>query len=1632
MVWGFRWRTSAIRRALDRQEEREEELRQHRLAAEARLRPVRAVSGPSNYRRQQDAYRAAMTRARLGPEGVRALEQANALAALYRFQRDAAARAFRAFDARTVESSRDRALRAAQAELAGGRLGFIDRAVGVVPRVPVVNPIWVAHAPALTTARALGVRLPPIAQPTLTLREAPRAAFTSVVPQPTLRAVGDIPYIGEHTRRFAEGLTSPAGIASLGLGGAAIGATRTAAGFAGSYVGGGLGRLAETRLGVRPLRTPLGAVGPRAVGEIAGGFWEGGGLRQLAQRRAGAFAREVAANAPETLAASGRAGLDVFEAAPRAPVAEGMQVSLPRASSVSVRAAPAPAPPAPATSVPRAALEYLLGRAEPETGLGTLDRMLNVAKRAVGAGASLEHPVATGIMRLRDRLRSRMVSRSNRVTESLTAAVRKNFDRDKYGRIKDLPGMPTVQDVAARLPLYADQLTPGQMAALMRIKDELEPYRAALLEQGVELRSRPDVMEGGFYIPRGPAEAVGQPEVKYRGSGRAGKRGFEKHAEFDSMTEGINAGYEYGSLEEALAAYTRDAADRATSAYIANIFKSLRDEAGNLVGETPSMRMERLAPGLAERVRQLRQRIRGRMQTLSRQVIRERMTEAEAARTRRQAEAAASRTARAQAYAAVREAEFVPEDLVSARTNLAEVVRETQRTAREVGQNIAQLRGARQALSRRERELGRLADQATAEAQRAQAIVDGQPKASPSATYREYRRALAAQRKLERQIDRLTPGAEALAARVDGLIERGAILRDLDQAARQSLTEARRVERALLKQERDLALARRELRLLGAEERRALQSARGARQRLVAARARAVQTDVTIDDLQAQLAAIEDDYRRTVERARQTPRGQSTIPLTELSGWTFPDELANVAKRFLEREGPIRGSGATAVQVVNALNNLVRPLRATLDVSGAGIQLILGAVVHPPSYAQALSVYLRALADPDVMARFTDDFNRRALAAGRPTADDWIKAGLRYGGSDTEIAIGRQSGLGRLGETIGNLPGIKQTNRGFGASGDYLRLSLADALWEPGKSLDEIAETVNNMTGWSERRFGGDIGGLVLFAPRYFQSQLELVAKAAAAGGTRGAEARRALLKLMGAGAILTVAANEALGGFDDPKEYLAPFRTSDGELTWNPLAGNYNPNFMRIRIPGTLSAAGARLWESQDVSLFGPWDSLLKAAVAAAHGEPHYVLRTKGSSAVSIATALGSGQTFTGENPYDIETFVRTQIAPFTLSELGQEPLGATAIGGLGIKAAPTTEWELRRNVLNDVSQELYGEPFSDLNSAQRWKVRQDPRVVEATERAEGSATGDLAASIARQDEREASIAAFKATGRIGNSQYMPEGIAEYDRAFRAGEIDLDTWLQYDRQYRDGLRALQAALRAGDEPYAGAQSENPVDEAIAKYFTISPYDYYNRDTKVVDWDGFFTARERAKAAAVRLGGQDVADYIDRADERPLKQEQEQAYRLFDRAPEKYAGAREGESERIDAFLEEVQQIAREGVRQADGSYARVPGKYIAEYLAEQRRTPELAEWYRKIQSGYEEHLSPAYNSYLRRHYGVLSRWMPWLYDSLSERERLGLADVETFEFGPPPRPARPRRPTAREAAEAAWARGVLEGSGLR
>ena len=438
---------------------------------------------------------------------------------------------------------------------------------------------------------------------------------------------------------------------------------------------------------------------------------------------------------------------------------------------------------------------------------------------------------------------------------------------------------------------------------------------------------------------------------------------------------------------------------------------------------------------------------------------------------------------------------------------------------------------------------------------------------------------------------------------------------------------------------------------------------------------------------------VEQEYAKPYIKGLAEYAEEQGIPTggrVDISGEAITDLPPAWADTLNREFGAKQTHDSEFYHIVNAVNQTGKSVWASADGSFAGIQGLLLMATAPARAGKALALSFRSMVDPSFKAEFITKHDRLMESLGKPTWEDAGANGLHFAGAKGEGLDIRPETEGLLGK-ISRLPIIKQTNRLYSDMGDFYRGSAFDLYYDtinstgkgllvghkPGEAknyLREISSAANRATGYSETAFGGDVGKIMLFAPKFLQSQLEILVKAARVrgGGLEGQIARQQLIRLIGWGVGITFAANAIKTGSIDPMDWAS---ATDLDIT--------SSNFMRIRNIG-----GA------DVSLFGPWDSLVRGIVNAAQGDPNYMLRSKSSPIVSKGWDLISGKDFLGQDTRDPENFIRS-LLPFSTREVGipgiegplgaKEPLVSTALGFAGVKSSPLSRTEKVDQALED-----------------------------------------------------------------------------------------------------------------------------------------------------------------------------------------------------------------------------------------------------------------------------------------------------------------------------------------------------------
>ena len=415
---------------------------------------------------------------------------------------------------------------------------------------------------------------------------------------------------------------------------------------------------------------------------------------------------------------------------------------------------------------------------------------------------------------------------------------------------------------------------------------------------------------------------------------------------------------------------------------------------------------------------------------------------------------------------------------------------------------------------------------------------------------------------------------------------------------------------------------------------------------------------------------------------KDTGAVMGTIDLA--GGWEgvpVPIELANAINKYKRVPGPQRGLPAAVLATYDFVNDIFRFLGATADFSRTAIQGLLGIGENPEITRRGIAVGLKSLKDPNAEFLYLKGLESAAIKEGLPSIAHAVGRGLLeiahseylFRGitddNSTLAALAKHKPLSWF-ETMFSTPGnVERLERFY----DYMRVAKAQ-----GRNADDLrvirdaAASANAVTGRAAHGVLAPVLGergssRVMFAGRFVQAQIETVYSALLVGGIEGDVARRSLLRLGLGGAALTYAINDVQGEDTD----------------WRLFVDGYpNPNFARIRIGG------------HDVSIFGPWDSLIKGALATYQLDPGSFLRSKMAPAAGIAYDLSLGQWKTPMGDkigFNRETYNQYLPAPFGLSDTVREAMdtdfsdggqvGDWAVGAglnfFGMKNSPLTPRE-------------------------------------------------------------------------------------------------------------------------------------------------------------------------------------------------------------------------------------------------------------------------------------------------------------------------------------------------------------------
>ncbi|KKM13993.1 hypothetical protein LCGC14_1710620, partial [marine sediment metagenome] len=646
-------------------------------------------------------------------------------------------------------------------------------------------------------------------------------------------------------------------------------------------------------------------------------------------------------------------------------------------------------------------------------------------------------------------------------------------------------------------------------------------------------------------------------------------------------------------------------------------------------------------------------------------------------------------------------------------------------------------------------------------------------------------------------------------------------------------------------------------------------------------------------------------------------------------------------------------------------NNISRPMVTNADLGFMGLQVVAAGNRNPSAALRSAMMVFDALAtDQRMMASYIGrNLEPQEFLGGKSWLEDFFNNGGIWNQNEFTWEYAAKSrgptsifGKGpfrRFNNAFGGATNIAtlETYKGMVGVNDALYRSLGNrrathfitqafgGFKISGKtSRQQSASVANKLTlrmnsaalGISKGQMKGEAG--LLFAPRYYRSFFGLLGDAMQ-GGMRGAEARRSLGQMM-VGFLGLNAALEMIPGVEplqlDPRK--SNFMTTKvGGLR----VGPGGPFVSLLSLMGKAS----RKDREGDFLVDLPFGLGLNPGLVKFDINDNPIIRWgrgKLSPVASMIVDIVNQETFMYDkldNPIDYANLLADRLSPF-FAQAGWESytkgqalkdvaLAAGLEFGTGARTFPVSAFDVRSDIRNRVSQELYDKDYNELDASQKAKVKEDSDVKEAQEKADKEATERGYESTTKRSAEADFLKQFVETGKVevdGEVTYSQFSTQTQDNSlFDRGELNGQDWIaRYkDRQkeyfsFRGGIRTA-LGITFGD-----GETENPVDEAIDAYFEILP-DQFLDPRLGPDWDAYFAAKERAMQEAVRQGqlangtqgAADVTAYLNPIEDDPVVRSFKEAQTTRDSLSElsKYRFVDQAGAEQVDELLEKVKEV---------------------------------------------------------------------------------------------------------------------------
>jgi hypothetical protein len=662
-----------------------------------------------------------------------------------------------------------------------------------------------------------------------------------------------------------------------------------------------------------------------------------------------------------------------------------------------------------------------------------------------------------------------------------------------------------------------------------------------------------------------------------------------------------------------------------------------------------------------------------------------------------------------------------------------------------------------------------------------------------------------------------------------------------------------------------------------------------------------------------------------------------------------------------------------------------------LDHSFPGRQGIKLAPSHPTAWKNSAWQGLRAMKSEKV-AKELAEARRLDSTPILVRYGDEVRV-VPYGALKEEIGV-FEAPFGEAGAMVGReeafisrwarwIPGVKLSERAYITAGNEIRHDVVKHLLvKATEAGDPISiETARGYANLVNRASGrgtlkpflpnefAPLLNVAMFAPRYRIAAPQWAAHLFHSNKAVRGEAWSQFWKFFTAGTTLLAVVKYGVPGADvnvDP-------RSSDfGKIKIGKTRIDFWAHMQQMARTAALLAEGQRVTSTGEAISTGRLDAAWR------------YFRTGASPLAGLIIDSLEGESLIGDPIELSKEGIRTQLwnrlAPLAFQDLvdsiREEGLrggliSSLAFGGIGIQTYETDAQKRAKAFKQETGMDF------DYDNPGHWAViRTDP------------AFEDFAGlSDQAQETQEFLTEEMKTAG-------LPEMAAALMRGDPVGPAFKDAWEDFE-----GTRADAAARLA-----YGREEGVPDDTSYINWRNITREQFQDPVTFEYDYGAYYAAKDAAfelipqpiKDALLQVGAPDpaVAEYATRLVEaRRLRRG------LYDIS--KWQGLTPEQSQELDAFIREVGEQAPLIAQQLG---QRISEKDVAQWLADQRGTPQLAEWFEALQSSTERDRlrNPEYESFIRGNRAQLQMWFPELY-SQAAMERMDIIEGAPSSFGMQP-----------------------------